>query len=308
MVSNACIYGGTNMMKQVIELTKNPSVIVSTPGAILNHLKNTKGFSLDQLKYLVLDEADKLLNMDFEKQITEILELVPKERTTYLFSATLTSKVHKLQRVSLHNPQKVELSDKYQTVEQLEQHYLFFPAKHKDLYLVYLLLKHKELNSIVYVRTCLNVVRISNILKDLGFNVTCLHGELSQSMREANLEKFRSGTRKVLISTDVSSRGIDISGVELVLNYDIPGPKDYIHRVGRTARMGKGGLALTFVTQYDVEDLQKIENCLEKKLEEFPVEEKDVLLFQEKVEGIQREVSRKLRNLTNNKHAFDDVE
>lgn len=116
-----------------------------------------------------------------------------------------------------------------------------------------MLLKHKELSSIVFVRTCLNVVRISSLLKDLGYNVTCLHGELSQSMREANLNKFRSQTRKVLISTDVSSRGIDISGVELVVNYDIPPPKDYIHRVGRTARMGSEGLAITFVTQYDVE-------------------------------------------------------
>ena len=130
-----------------------------------------------------MDEADKLLNMDFEKQINDIIALIPKERTTSLYSATLTSKVNKLQRVSLKAPVKIELAHKYQTVAKLDQHYIFIPAKHKDCYLVYLLYKMKKHITIVYVKTCLTVVRLTMLLKDLNFKVTCLHGELTQASR-----------------------------------------------------------------------------------------------------------------------------
>lgn len=170
-------------MKQVIELARQPAVIIGTPGRVLHHLQHTKGFNLNGLRFLVLDEADKLLNMDFEKQINDILELIPKERTTSLYSATLTSKVNKLQRVSLRNPVKIELSQKYQTVARLEQHYIFIPAKHKDCYLVYLLHRMKKQITIVYAKTCMTVVRLTMLLKDLNFKATCLHGELTQASR-----------------------------------------------------------------------------------------------------------------------------
>lgn len=152
-------------MKQVIELSKKPAVIVGTPGRVLHHLENTKGFRLNNLKYLVLDEADKLLNLDFEQQINDIIALIPKKRTTYLFSATLTSKVEKLQRVSLRNPATIHVSTKYQTVANLDEYYIFIPSKWKDAYLIHLLLKEKVDKAIIFVKTCLGAERISLILR-----------------------------------------------------------------------------------------------------------------------------------------------
>lgn len=134
------LVGGLDMVSQAIALAKNPHVIIGTPGRVADHLANTKGFHLKKLKFLIFDEADRLLSMDFEKQINLILGQIPKQgRNTYLFSATMTSKVQKLQRASLNDPVKIEVNTKYQTVETLVQNYVFMPAKHKDTYLVYLL-------------------------------------------------------------------------------------------------------------------------------------------------------------------------
>ncbi len=140
-------------MKQVLEIAKKPNVIVATPGRILDHLQNTKGFHLNNLKYLVLDEADKLLNKDFEEQFNQIISMIPEDRRAYLFSATLTTKVDKLQRVSLKNPVRVEVSNKYQTVSNLEQFYVFIPSKMKDCYLVYLLNEDRNRKTIVFAQT-----------------------------------------------------------------------------------------------------------------------------------------------------------
>lgn len=170
-------------MKQVLELAKKPSVLVATPGRILDHLQNTKGFHLRNLKYLILDEADKLLNKDFEEQFNTIISLIPEDRRAYLFSATLTNKVEKLQRVSLKNPVRVEVSQKYQTVENLEQFYVFIPSKMKDCYLVYLLNKDRKSKTIIFAQTRLGAERLTLILFNLGFSVECLHGDMSQPQR-----------------------------------------------------------------------------------------------------------------------------
>ena len=135
----AVLVGGLDMVSQAIALSKNPHIVVGTPGRLADHLANTKGFHLKKLKFLIFDEADRLLSMDFEKQITLILTQIPKNRNTYLFSATMTSKVQKLQRASLNDPVKVEVSSKYKTVDTLVQNYIFVPEKHKETYLVYLL-------------------------------------------------------------------------------------------------------------------------------------------------------------------------
>ena len=147
------LVGGLDMISQAISLAKKPHIIVGTPGRVADHLANTKGFTLKGLKYLVFDEADRLLDLDFEKQINQILSVIPKERNTYLYSATMTSKVHKLQRASLVNPVKVEVSHKYQTVSTLVQNYHFMPAKYKETYLVYLLTEFTGQKIIVFNST-----------------------------------------------------------------------------------------------------------------------------------------------------------
>ncbi|KAJ2161210.1 ribosomal RNA processing protein [Coemansia sp. RSA 552] len=285
----AVVVGGMDLISQQIALSKRPHIVVCTPGRLQDHLENTKGFSLRTLKYLVMDEADRLLDMDFGPKIDQILRAIPRERNTFLFSATMTTKVAKLQRASLSNPVKVEVSAKYSTVDKLLQYYLFFPFKHKDCYLVWLLNETAGQSGIVFARTCNEVLRIGLLLRCLGIEAIPLHGQLSMDKRLGALNKFKSGARKILVATDVASRGLDIPAVDLVVNYDIPSfSKDYIHRVGRTARAGRSGRAVSFVTQYDVELLQRIEQVIGKKLDQFPNEKDSILLLQERVNEAQR--------------------
>jgi ATP-dependent RNA helicase DDX47/RRP3 len=280
----AVIVGGIDMMTQQLALARKPHVIVATPGRLQDHLENTKGFHLRYLKYLVIDEADKLLNMDFEKEINAILKVIPRERHTYLFSATMTSKVAKLQRASLSNPVRVEVSSKFGMVDTLIQNYLFMPSKHSMAYLAYILNEHAGQSSIIFVASCAGAHKTALTLRNLGFRAVPLHGRMSQPKRLGALNKFKAGASNILVATDVAARGLDIPSVDLVVNADVPGnPKDYVHRVGRTARAGRTGRAVTFVTQYDVELYQRIEAALEKRLDRFPCEERDVLLLQERV-------------------------
>eukprot|EP00924_Labyrinthula_sp_SR-Ha-C_P015618 maker-scaffold_4-snap-gene-5.65-mRNA-1 protein AED:0.01 eAED:0.01 QI:121/1/1/1/1/1/2/108/444 len=279
---SVCIVGGVDMVSQSISLNKRPHIIVGTPGRIVDHLENTKGFTLRNLKVLILDEADRLLNMDFEEAINNILEVIPKERQSFLFSATMTKKVSKLQRASLKDPVKVAIQDendgdesKFQTAKGLIQSYCFIPAKFKEIYLAFLLQTgdFQSKNGLIFVSTCAEAEKLAlalNHLKD-EFNlleVVPLHGQMIQSKRLAALTKFKAGGR-ILIATDVASRGLDIPLVDWVINYDVPAnAKEYVHRVGRTARAGKSGVATTMVTQYDIELIQKVEKILGFKLEE----------------------------------------
>ncbi|KAJ7096381.1 P-loop containing nucleoside triphosphate hydrolase protein [Mycena epipterygia] len=283
-VRSAVIVGGVETIAQSVALAKRPHIVVATPGRLLWHLENTKGFSLKGIKFLVLDEADRLLDMDFGPVIDRILKLVPTERTTYLFSATMTSKVAKLQRASLSNPVKVEVSTKYQTVSTLLQYYLFMPLQDKDTFLVSLANSLAQNSMIIFTRTVHDAGRICIILRTLGLPAVPLHGQLSQSQRLGALGKFKSGSRKVLVATDIASRGLDIPSVDVVINFDIPThSKDYIHRVGRTARAGRAGKSITLVTQYDVELVQRIEQTIGKQMELWPTDPEEIALLKERV-------------------------
>lgn len=294
--TSVCIVGGVPMTQQSIALGRNPHIVVATPGRLLDHLTNTKGFNLRKLNYLVLDEADRMLSLDFEQELNELLQVIPEDRRTLLFSATMTSKVQKLQRACLKDPVKVEVSTKFQTPKQLLQNYLFIPAKYKDCYLTYLINEHAGQSILVFGATCNNVQRLALMLRNLGFPAICLHGQMSQPKRLGALHKFTSGARSVLICTDVASRGLDIPAVDVVINFDLPGHgKDYIHRVGRTARAGKSGKAIAMVTQYDVEVYQRLEGLLGKKLPEYSLDEETVLVLLERVNEAQRLATRELK-------------
>ncbi|XP_030457077.1 DEAD-box ATP-dependent RNA helicase 10-like isoform X1 [Syzygium oleosum] len=285
----AVLVGGVDMVQQAIALAKRPHIVVGTPGRLLDHLSNTKGFSLRMLKYLVLDEADRLLNEDFEKSIDEILNAIPRERRTYLFSATMTKKVKKLQRACLRNPVKIEAASKYSTVDTLKQQYRFVPAKYKDCYLVYVLTVMAESTTMVFTRTCDSTQVLSLILRNLGLRAIPISGQMSQSKRLGALNKFKARECNILICTDVASRGLDIPAVDMVINYDIPSSsKDYIHRVGRTARAGRSGVAISLVNQYELEWYIQIEKLIGKKLPEFPAQEEEVLLLLERVTEAKR--------------------
>ncbi|KAI6118774.1 DEAD-domain-containing protein [Pisolithus thermaeus] len=293
------LIGGVDKMPQAVALAKRPHIIVATPGRLNDHLQSTKGFSLRSLKFLVMDEADRLLDMDFGPEIDQILKVIPKERTTYLFSATMTTKVAKLQRASLSNPVRIEVSSKYQTVSTLLQYYLFVPLIHKDVHLIYLANELASNSIIIFTRTVHDAQRLSIMLRTLGFPAVPLHGQLSQSQRLGSLNKFKTGGRKVLVATDVASRGLDLPSVDVVINFDVPThSKDYIHRVGRTARAGRAGKSITIVTQYDVELLQRIEKVIEKKLDMWPVSKEEVMLLKQRVDEAGRMAINELKEHT----------
>jgi ATP-dependent RNA helicase DDX47/RRP3 len=279
------IIGGVREFDQAKALTANPHIIVATPGRIVFHLEQTKGFSLKNLQYLVLDEADRLLNMDFEKPINQILDVIPKTRRSMLFSATMTSQVNKLQRASLVNPVKIEVSKKYQTAKNLIEKVVICPAKYKELYLTYLLTAFQGKPTIIFTATCDLSQRIAIMLRTLGFASIPLHGKLSQKHRLAALQRFKNGEKNILIATEVAARGLDIPSVDLVVNLQVPNhSKDYIHRVGRTARAGRAGTAITFVTQYDIELFQRIEKLLNYKLEQYKMDKAQVMVLAESVD------------------------
>lgn len=293
----AVVVGGMAMMEQAVALSKKPHIVVATPGRLVDHLENTKGFSLRSLKYLVLDEADRLLDMDFGPVIDKILKVVPKQRHTYLFSATMTSKVEKLQRASLSSPARVSVSSKYQTVSTLIQRFLLVPFVHKDTYLVYLVNEYAGQTVLVFARTVVETNRLALLLRELGFRAIPLNGDMSQSARLGSLNKFKSGSKNILVATDVAARGLDIPSVDCVINFDLAGDsKTYIHRVGRTARAGRSGRSIALVTQYDVEPFLRIEKALNTKIPPHELEESDVLVFSERVGEAQREAVKKLRD------------
>lgn len=285
-VRSVVIVGGDDdRVQQAVRLAQKPHIIVATPGRLHDHLKSTKGFSLRSLKHLVLDEADRLLDLDFQREITEIMQSIPKERCTYLFSATMTANVSKLQRASLSDPVRVDASlFRYTTVSTLVQHYLLCPLVEKEVTLVYLINSLVQNLIIVFVRTVADAKRLSIILRSLGFDAVPLHGELTQSQRLGAFTRFKSGKSKILVATDVASRGLDVPNVDVVINYDTPThSKDYIHRVGRTARAGRAGKSILMVTQYDAELMLRLEKVLNQKLDLYPTDLQEIALLKERV-------------------------
>lgn len=283
------LVGGLDMTSQAMALSKRPHCIVASPGRLVDHLENTKGFHLRTVKYLIMDEADRLLSMDFEDALDKILQVLPKDRNTFLFSATMTSKVAKLQRASLTKPVKCEVSSKYHTVKTLVSNYLFLPWKFKHTWLGSIVGHYSHYSIIIFTETCLAAQKVAIFLRHMGHQSIALHGSMTQPQRLGALNSFKSAQKKILVATDVASRGLDIPHVDVVINFEIPkNSKDYIHRVGRTARAGRSGRAITFVTQYDIEAFQRIEKMLGKKLDEFKeVTEETTMALQEKaIEGL----------------------
>ncbi|KJH41436.1 DEAD/DEAH box helicase [Dictyocaulus viviparus] len=302
----AVIVGGIDMTTQALALAKRPHIIVATPGRLVDHLENTKGFNLRAIKFLVMDEADRILNMDFEMELDKILRVIPKERRTYLFSATMTKKVAKLERASLRNPVRVEVSTRYQTVEKLKQHYIFIPFKYKEAYLVYILNELAGNTFIVFCATCNSAMQIAVLLRQLGMQAVPLHGQMGQDKRLGALNRFISKQRNILVCTDVASRAQKVLIFLMLIwlsitMYHLIQRIIYIEQVGRTARAGRAGLAITFVTQYDVEAYQKIEAHLGKKLTEYPCVEKDVMLLVERTQEANELAVKELKEMAERK-------
>ncbi|XP_028856450.1 putative ATP-dependent RNA helicase DDX49 [Denticeps clupeoides] len=298
------IVGGMDMVTQALELSKKPHVVVATPGRLADHIRSCKTFNLQKIQFLILDEADRLLEQgcsDFTKDLEVILGVVPSKRQTLLFSATLTDTLQELQTIAMNKPFFWESKSEVRTVDELDQRYILTPEKVKDSYLVHLIQKFEDENSdwsiIIFTNTCKNCQILTMMLREFKFPAISLHSMMKQKQRFANLAKFKSNVFKILIATDVASRGLDIPTVQVVINHNTPGlPKIYIHRVGRTARAGRNGVSITLVTQYDIHLINGIEEQIQTKLKEFPLEEKDVLKILTQVNVTRRQCEIKLES------------
>jgi ATP-dependent RNA helicase DDX49/DBP8 len=264
-------------MKQALELSKKPHVVIATPGRLADHIKSSiHAAEFKRVKFLVMDEADRLLEPCFSDDITCILQSLPHadQRQTLLFSATMTSDMTRIQSMAImtQTPFIYQGSEPYETLDHpLEQSYLLIPNQTKETYLYYLIKElWKDSSVIIFVAKCKTCERLRLMLRELQVNTTALHSFMSQHYRLASLIRFKSGIVNVLITTDVGARGLDLPSVQVVLNFDVPrSAKDYIHRIGRTARAGRGGIALTFVSEYDIELIQSIEKKIRKQLSEY---------------------------------------
>ncbi|RDU34844.1 DEAD/DEAH box helicase [Neobacillus piezotolerans] len=261
------IYGGQDISRQIRSLKKGPHIIVGTPGRILDHI-NRKTMRLDQVHTAILDEADEMLNMGFIEDIETILAEIPAERQTLLFSATMPAPIQRMAEKFMKNPQIVRVKAKEMTVPSIEQYYLEVQEKNKFDVLTRLLdIQSPEL-AIVFGRTKRRVDELAEALTLRGYTAEGIHGDLTQAKRISVLRKFKEGSIDVLVATDVAARGLDISGVTHVYNFDIPqDPESYVHRIGRTGRAGKTGVALTFITPREKSYLAVVERTTKRKME-----------------------------------------
>lgn len=260
-VSATLIVGGADMQAQVRGLRQRPDVLVATPGRLLDHMWNGT-ILLSAIKILVLDEADRMLDMGFAPQINQILDALPEERQTLLFSATLPGDLARLVQASVNDPVRVMVAPPATTADGITQaiHHTSHEAK-ADL-LLELLGADKD-TALVFTRTKHRADRLGRMLGGAGHRVAVLHGDRSLSQRRSALEGFKRGTFRVLVATDIAARGIDVANIGHVINFDLPNcPEDYVHRIGRTARMKATGRATSFVTREDREQLRDIERLL----------------------------------------------
>lgn len=261
------IYGGQDINRQIRALKNRPHIIVGTPGRILDHI-NRKTLRLENVHTVILDEADEMLNMGFIEDIEAILGQIPEERQTLLFSATMPGPIQRMAERFMKDPQIVRVKTKEVTVPQIEQYYLEVQERSKFDILTRLLdIQSPEL-AIVFGRTKRRVDELSEALNLRGYNAEGIHGDLSQAKRISVLRKFKEGSIDVLVATDVAARGLDISGVTHVYNFDIPqDPESYVHRIGRTGRAGKTGVAMTFITPREKSYLQVVERTTKRKMD-----------------------------------------
>ncbi|HZK86556.1 MAG TPA: DEAD/DEAH box helicase [Syntrophomonas sp.] len=265
------IYGGQEIDRQIKSLKKKPHIIVCTPGRLMDHMRR-RTIRLQQVKMVVLDEADEMLNMGFKEDIEEILKQIPQESQKLLFSATMPLRIQVLAREFMKNPEMIHIAPQEVTVANIVQQYIETTEKQKlDVLCRLLDIQNPEL-AIVFGRTKRRVDEIAEALSGRGYSAEGLHGDLNQNNRDTIMRKFKAGDIEILVATDVAARGLDITGVTHIYNFDIPqDAESYVHRIGRTGRAGEDGLAMSLVTPREINHLKNIEAVVRHKIIRQPV-------------------------------------
>ena len=261
----AVLIGGASMGMQIADLRRSPHVIIATPGRLLDHMQNGT-IRLDDISILVLDEADRMLDMGFWPQIREIIAAVPRERQTMLFSATLSREITDLATKHMKTPTSIEVAPPGTTADKISQEF-FIVRKDQKMQLLESVLSKYLGSTIVFSRTKHGAKRIARAVRDMGHTSAEIHANRSLAQRREALEGFKRGKYRVLVATDIAARGIDVQDIELVVNYDVPSKtEDYVHRIGRTARAGKDGHAISFAMPDEKRDIRDIERLIRKPL------------------------------------------
>ena len=268
----AVVFGGIDMKPQTLELKQGVEVLVATPGRLLDHIE-AKNCVLNQVEYVVLDEADRMLDIGFLPDLQRILSYLPKQRQTLLFSATFSPEIKRLAESYLQNPILVEVARPNATATNVEQRFFSVATDDKRAAVLKLLKERSITQALIFVNSKLGCARLARSFERDGLRTNALHGDKSQDERLKALESFKAGTVDVLVATDVAARGLDIVDLPAVFNFDVPyNAEDYVHRIGRTGRAGASGLAITLVSRDDTRLVADIEKLIHKKIEIEPLE------------------------------------
>ncbi len=261
-ISHMVVFGGVNINTQITALRKGVDILVATPGRLLD-LIGQKVITLDKVEYFVLDEADRMLDMGFIHDIKKVVKMLPLQRQTLFFSATMPDEIAKLANTILNNPERVEVTPVSSTAEKITQQVYSVDKPDKPKLLTHLLKKDKMHTVLVFTRTKHGADRLVKTLQKQHISAAAIHGNKSQNARQAALQAFKANKLAVLVATDIAARGIDVEDLKYVINYDLPNiPETYVHRIGRTGRAGASGLAISFCDLEEREYLQDIVNLI----------------------------------------------
>jgi superfamily II DNA/RNA helicase len=273
---NFCLLiGGTALSEQDKELDKGTDILIATPGRLIDHIRRGN-ILFNDLKILVIDEADRMLDMGFIPDIEFISENIPKIRQTLFFSATLDKEILNIGKNFVINPKMIEVSPPSSTSNNIDQSIIKCNNKNKLYFLEKLLSKIKTKNTVIFCNRKKDIEFLKKNLRKNNISTIILHGDLVQSKRKEALNEFKNGSKKILIASDVAGRGIDINNISHVINFDVPtNPEDYVHRIGRTGRAGKKGTAITLVLKKEVKYIDEIERLIKIKIKDLDIDFKD---------------------------------
>lgn len=264
-LKTAVVIGGASSHQQLQMLRRNPHVVVSTPGRLIDHIQQ-KNYSLRQVKIIILDEADRMLDIGFAPQLKRILSVAPTERQTMLFSATMPGAIAEIAKGHMKMPMRIEVAPSGTPPENIDQK-IFVVNKEQKMQLLDKMLTDNSGTALIFARTKFGAKKITANLSAMGYSAAEIHSNRSLAQRKAALGGFKSGEYRVLVATDIAARGIDVSDIAVVINFDLPdNPEDYVHRIGRTGRAGNSGQAISFATPEERMDIRQIERLIRRAI------------------------------------------